>query len=288
MQITECANLASYLIYLRQHLEEVRGLLGDLLISVTNFFRDPQAFQQLETEILPRLFADLKPGDQVRLWVPGCATGEEAFSHAILLTECAETLSQPPSLQIFATDIDEEALAFARQGLYPNTIAADVSPQRLRRFFSNEGSSYRVKRELRETVLFAPQNLLRDPPFSRLNLISCRNHTDLYRPAGSGTPSGSFPFCAKTRGLPVFGLVGVSRRAVLRVQHHQQEVPDFSKGQNGSLGESAARRRSGRVGRGAPGSITTGYRSRRPRVPRYPLSPNSITACWRRLGRPAC
>ncbi len=175
MQITECEDLPSYLIHLRQHPEEVRGLLRDLLISVTNFFRDPQAFQQLESEILPRLFAELKAGDPLRVWVPGCATGEEAYSHAIILTEFAETLSQPPSLQIFATDIDEEALAHGRNGLYPNAIAADVSAQRLRRFFANEGLSYRVKRELRETVLFAPQNLLRDPPFSKLNLISCRN-----------------------------------------------------------------------------------------------------------------
>ena len=175
MQITESEDLPAYLAHLRQHPEEVRGLLRDLLISVTNFFRDPQAFQHLQSKILPSMFADLKSGDQLRVWVPGCATGEEAYSHAIILTEFAETLSQPPSLQVFATDIDEEALAYGRNGLYPNTIAADVSPQRLRRFFTNESASFRVKRELREMVLFAPQNLLRDPPFSKLNLISCRN-----------------------------------------------------------------------------------------------------------------
>jgi len=175
MQITECEDLPSYLIHLRQHPEEVRGLLRDLLIRVTNFFRDPQSFQQIQSEILPRLFAEVKTGDAVRVWVPGCATGEEAYSHAIILSEYAETLTQTPSVQIFATDIDEQALAFGRNGLYLNTIAADISPPRLRRFFTNEGSSYRVKRELREMVLFAPQNLLRDPPFSKLNLISCRN-----------------------------------------------------------------------------------------------------------------
>ncbi|MBV9484353.1 MAG: chemotaxis protein, partial [Acidobacteria bacterium] len=175
MQITECENLSEYLAHIRQHPEEVKGLLHDLLISVTNFFRDPKAFQQLESDVVPRLFAEVKTGDQIRVWVPGCATGEEAYSHAIMLTEFAETLSQPPSLQIFATDIDEQALAYGRQGLYPNTIAADVSAHRLRRFFSGDGPSYRVKRELREIVLFAPQNLLRDPPFSKLNLISCRN-----------------------------------------------------------------------------------------------------------------
>ena len=175
MQITECEDLVQYLSHLRHHPEEVGGLLRDLLISVTNFFRDENAFQQLQVEVLPRMFADVKAADQVRVWVPGCASGEEAYSLAILLSEFAETLSQPPALQIFATDIDEEALAYGRQGLYPNTIAADVAPQRLRRFFSGEGLSYRVKRELREIVLFAPQNLLRDPPFSKLNLISCRN-----------------------------------------------------------------------------------------------------------------
>jgi two-component system CheB/CheR fusion protein len=175
MQITECEALPEYLNHLRQHPEEVRGLLRDLLISVTNFFRDPQAFQQLESEVVPRLFAEMKSGDQIRVWVPGCATGEEAYTHAIILSEFADSLSQPPSLQIFGTDIDEEALAYGRQGLYPNSIGADVSPLRLRRFFTNEGSSYRVKRELREMVRFAPQNLLRDPPFSKLNLISCRN-----------------------------------------------------------------------------------------------------------------
>lgn len=175
MQITECEDLTEYLSHLRQHPEEVRGLLRDLLISVTNFFRDPEAFQELETEVVPRLFAEMKPGDQIRVWVAGCATGEEAYTHAMILSEFADNLSQPPSLQIFGTDIDEEALAYGRRGLYPNTIAADVTPQRLRRFFMNEGLSYRVKRELREMVLFAPQNVLRDPPFSKLNLISCRN-----------------------------------------------------------------------------------------------------------------
>lgn len=175
MQITECEDLAAYLMHLRQHPEEVRGLLRDLLISVTNFFRDGQAFQHLQSEIVPRLFEEMKTGDQLRVWVPGCATGEEAYSHAMILSEYADTLSHPPSVQIFATDIDEEALSHGRQGIYTTAIAADVSPQRLKRFFSNEGLSYRVKRELREMVLFAPQNLLRDPPFSKLNLISCRN-----------------------------------------------------------------------------------------------------------------
>lgn len=205
MQITESEDLAAYLVHLRQHPEEVRGLLKDLLISVTNFFRDPQAFQQLESEVLPRLFAEMKMGDQIRVWVPGCATGEEAYSHAILLSEFAETVSQPPSLQIFATDIDEEALACGREGLYPNAISADVSPHRLRRFFTNEGASYRVRRELRDMVLFAPQNLLRDPPFSKLNLVSCRNLLIYIDRGGQERLLETFHFALKPGGYLFLG-----------------------------------------------------------------------------------
>ncbi|HYY43502.1 MAG TPA: CheR family methyltransferase, partial [Pyrinomonadaceae bacterium] len=175
LQVTESEDIPAYLEYVRKHPAEVQGLLRDLLISVTNFFRDPEAFRRLEGEIVPRLFADKAMGDQLRVWVSGCATGEEAYSLAMLLAEHADTLASPPALQVFATDIDEDALAHGRSGLYPNTIAADVSQERLKRFFVMEGQYYRVKRELREMVLFAPHNILRDPPFSKLNLVSCRN-----------------------------------------------------------------------------------------------------------------
>jgi two-component system CheB/CheR fusion protein len=175
LQVTECEDVSAYLEHVRRHPEELQGLLRDLLISVTNFFRDHEAFGSLESEIVPRLFAGKGRGDHIRVWVSGCATGEEAYTLAILLAEYAERLTNPPSLQVFATDIDEEALANGRNGVYPNTIATDVSPERLNRFFVKDGRCYRVKRELREMVLFAPHNILRDPPFSKLNLISCRN-----------------------------------------------------------------------------------------------------------------
>jgi two-component system CheB/CheR fusion protein len=175
LQVTECEDVRAYLEHSRQHPEELHGLLRDLLISVTNFFRDPESFQRLESEIVPRLFAGKGRGDHIRVWVSGCATGEEAYTLAMLLSEYAETLASPPSLQVFATDIDEDALANGRNGVYPNTIATDVSPERLKRFFVKEGRYYRVKRELREMVLFAPHNILRDSPFSKLNLVSCRN-----------------------------------------------------------------------------------------------------------------
>jgi two-component system, chemotaxis family, CheB/CheR fusion protein len=124
---------------------------------------------------MPRLFEDKTDSDQVRVWVSGCATGEEAYSIAILLSEYAARLVEPPSIQVFATDLHENSLHVAREGLYPDTIVADLSEERLRGFFSKDQGGYRVRRELREVVLFAPHDLLRDSPFSRLDLISCRN-----------------------------------------------------------------------------------------------------------------
>jgi DNA-binding CsgD family transcriptional regulator len=125
--------------------------------------------------VVPRLFEGKGAGEQVRVWTTGCATGEEAYSLAMLLIEQAARLASPPSIQVFAGDIDEQALAYARAGVYPDSIAADLSSERLGRFFVREGQYYRVKRELREAVLFSPHNVLRDPPFSKLDMVSCRN-----------------------------------------------------------------------------------------------------------------
>ena len=142
---------------------------------MTNFFRDNDAYKSLEQQVVPQIFADNTLAEQVRVWVAGCATGEEAYSVAILLHEHAARLADPPKIQIFATDIDADALATARDCRYNEIIAADLSPERLRRFFVKEGQNYIVKKELRDSILFAPHNLLRDPPFSRIDLISCRN-----------------------------------------------------------------------------------------------------------------
>src|SRR3712207_931719 len=175
MQVTETEDIPEYLEYVREHPEELPALLSDLLISVTNFFRDPETFRRLENEVMPQLFAGKGADEQVRVWVTGCATGEEAYTMAILLAERAAGLSRPPAVQVFASDIDEQALARAREGVYPSSVEADVSPERLKQFFVREGQYYRVKRELREMVLFTPHNVLRDPPFSKLDLVSCRN-----------------------------------------------------------------------------------------------------------------
>jgi two-component system CheB/CheR fusion protein len=175
MQVRELADLPAYLDLLREQPEEVQMLLRDLLITVTNFFRDKEAFEVLEREVVPRLFEGKSATDTLRVWIVGCATGDEAYSIAILLQEYAAQISDPPTIQIFASDINEEAIRAARECKYDGTIVADVFPERLRHYFVKEGEYYRVKKEIRELVLFAPHNVLRDPPFSRLDLISCRN-----------------------------------------------------------------------------------------------------------------
>jgi two-component system, chemotaxis family, CheB/CheR fusion protein len=175
LQVNAVEDIGTYAALLRERPSEAQELLGDMIISVTNFFRDSEAFKALEQEVVPRLFENKEVGDQVRVWVSGCATGDEAYSLVILLLEHAERLSRPPSIQVFATDIDQDSMNGAREGLFPESISADVSPERLKRFFTRENEYYRVKKEVREAVLFAPHNILRDPPFSRLDLISCRN-----------------------------------------------------------------------------------------------------------------
>ncbi len=175
LQVNQLTALTPYRDFMREHPMEAQALLKDLLISVTNFFRDPAAFDELEREAVPLLFHEKTTGDQVRVWVAGCATGEEAYSVAMLLLEYAERLASPPVIQIFATDIDEAAIATARDGSYTETIEADVSPGRLRRFFTKEPGGYRIKKEVRERVLFAVHNLIKDPPFSKLDAITCRN-----------------------------------------------------------------------------------------------------------------
>jgi two-component system CheB/CheR fusion protein len=174
MQVNGVDNLAAYLDCLRTRPGEAGALLQDMLISVTNFFRDSECFQALEG-IVHDLFRNKSASDTVRVWVVACATGEEAYSMAMLLSEHARMLESPPSIQIFATDIDEDAIRIARDGLYPSAAEADVSQERLRRFFVREPRGYRVRRDLRELVLFAAHDVLKDSPFSRVDLATCRN-----------------------------------------------------------------------------------------------------------------
>ncbi|MDO9241992.1 MAG: CheR family methyltransferase, partial [Methylicorpusculum sp.] len=164
-----------YALYLKENPAEVHLLFKELLINVTNFFRDTEAFSVLENEILPQLCADKPDNYLFRVWVAGCATGEEAFSIAILLRERMEQSRQELKVQIYSTDLDDDAIAIARAGFYPPNIAQDVTPERLRRFFIKEEAGYRVKKEIREMIVFATQNVIKDPPFTKLDLLSCRN-----------------------------------------------------------------------------------------------------------------
>ena len=164
-----------YLRYVREHPEELDTLFQELLIGVTSFFRDPEAFTVLASTVLPALLANKRDGAPVRVWVAGCATGEEAYSLAMVLHECLEQLHKPCVVQIFATDLDAQAIDIARRGLYPEGIAADVTPERLQRYFSHEAAAYRISQELRDMVIFATHNLLTDPPFTHMDLLSCRN-----------------------------------------------------------------------------------------------------------------
>ena len=174
MQVNSLDSIPRYLEFLRQHPAEARALLHDLLIGVTHFFRDQGAFAALDANI-PQLFAGKKHTDELRIWVTACATGEEAYSIAMLLCEHAAKLNDPPNVQVFATDMDEQSIHAAREGLYPATIEADVSQERLREFFMRENGQYRVKKEIRDKVLFARHNVLSDPAFSRVDLVTCRN-----------------------------------------------------------------------------------------------------------------
>jgi two-component system, chemotaxis family, CheB/CheR fusion protein len=168
-------SITSYARLIREEPNEAVLLMRELLISVTRFFRDPDAFAVLEERIVPRLFVGKQAHDQVRVWVAGCATGEEAYSIAMLLVEHCERQEVRPTIQVFATDLDEQAIAIAREGLYSVADTADLSEERLQHFFVREPSGFRVRRELRELLLFAHHNVIRDPPFSHLDLISCRN-----------------------------------------------------------------------------------------------------------------
>ncbi|TSA12991.1 MAG: PAS domain S-box protein [Comamonadaceae bacterium] len=177
MAVQQIRKIEDYIKFLQNTPPELEALFRDLLIGVTNFFRDPEAFQVLEKQVIPKLFANKRADAVIRIWSTGCSTGEEAYSLAILLQERMEVLRQSYAIQIFATDIDNQAIAVARVGVYPASIAADVSPERLARFFVAEpgGQTYRVHKGIRDMLVFSEQDLVKDPPFSKLDLISCRN-----------------------------------------------------------------------------------------------------------------
>ncbi len=175
MQVLQLADVGAYVERLEGDGNELNHLFRDLLIGVTRFFRDPAAFEALARDVIPALVEDKIAGERIRVWVPGCGSGEEAYSIGILLLEELQKRQHPLEAQIFATDINESALTSARSGLYPAAALADVPRERIERFFVRENGLYRVAKSLRAMCMFALQSVVADPPFSRLDLISCRN-----------------------------------------------------------------------------------------------------------------
>jgi two-component system, chemotaxis family, CheB/CheR fusion protein len=178
MAVLQIDGLEDYLRYMQLTRSEAHALFRELLIGVTSFFRDAEIFDEVQKQAIPPLFVGKAAGTAIRVWVPGCSTGEEAYSIAILLRERMEEIKESFKVQIFATDIDREAIEHARAGVYPSSIVADISPERLAHFFDQEqpdGSSYRVKKTIRDMLIFSEHDLIKNPPFSKLDLISCRN-----------------------------------------------------------------------------------------------------------------
>lgn len=177
MIVNNIKRMEGYANYLQQKPEEVQALFRDILINVTNFFRNPRIFEVFQEKVVPKLFEDKSPGAEVRIWVVGCSTGEEAYSIGILIHEHMQKLKQNFKIQIFATDIENRMIERARKGVYPDSISSDVSPERLELFFTHdpEANTYTILKDIRDMIIFSEQDVIQDPPFSKLDLISCRN-----------------------------------------------------------------------------------------------------------------
>ncbi|HKQ48857.1 MAG TPA: chemotaxis protein CheB [Phycisphaerae bacterium] len=205
MSLRHIDRIKDYVDELRRDPAEVSALQKDLFINVTSFFREPESWDALQEQVIAPLVREKGRNDAIRVWVPGCATGEEAFSIGMLLIEECQRAKKACPLQIFASDVDADALDVARNSLYPESIAADVPPERLRRFFVKGEHSYRVTKELREAVIFAQQNVLSDPPFSRIDLVSCRNLMIYLEPEVQKRIRQLIHFALNDRGYLILG-----------------------------------------------------------------------------------
>jgi two-component system CheB/CheR fusion protein len=244
MMVTSHSQISGYLRYLQDHDAEHQALFKELLVGVTSFFRDAASFEALQEQVVPALFEGKGTGAAVRAWVVGCATGEEACSLAMLLHEQADAVTPAPKIKVFASDLDEDALATARQGRYPRSIEADVSEARLQRFFEQEGNHYRAKRSLRDSIIFTRHSVLRDPPFTRLDLISCRNLLIYMQPTLQEQVFQLFHYALRARGYLFLGQAETAEntdwfRATDRTHHLYQrrersdgrlEVPTLPQG----------------------------------------------------------
>jgi len=205
IQVTQKSSPDEYLEHLRETPDEIGRLFSDMLIGVTQFMRDVEVFETLATKVVPELCARTRPGENVRIWVPGCASGEEAYSLAILFLRETGRGNHDLSPQLFATDIDSKALDAARAGVYPESIAAHLTGEQLEQYFRKHAHGNRVVKRLREVCIFSKHDLIRDPPFSRLDLISCRNVLTYMTHPATATDS-SLPLCAAPRRRAATGI----------------------------------------------------------------------------------
>lgn len=198
-------DIRGYLAHLIRDEQELRQLTADLLINVTSFFRDPEVFESLAAKTLPDVIRGHEGEDPIRVWVAGCSTGQEAYTIAILFLEAMQDAKARMGLQIFASDIDTDSLAFARRGVYPKSIENELTPARLRRFFKSQPGGYRVRPELRNAIVFSTQNILEDPPFSHLDLVSCRNVLIYFAAQAQAKAFSLFHFALEPEGILLLG-----------------------------------------------------------------------------------
>jgi two-component system CheB/CheR fusion protein len=239
MAMAGITETARYIEKLNAEAAELDSLAHDLLINVTEFFRDPGAFQTLAESVIPGMIAMQHPDRPLRIWVPGCSTGEEAYSLAILFLEAIAASKRAIKLQVFASDLDPHAIAFARAGLYGRETKSQVSPERLSRFFAQDGGGYRVVRDLRDAVVFTAQDLLADPPFSRLDLISCRNVLIYLQPSAQDQILALFHFALRAGGVLFLGrseTVGEFKDRFEPISKKQRIFRHLSAGRPGEAG----------------------------------------------------
>jgi two-component system CheB/CheR fusion protein len=254
MGLAHLEDVSAYLSLLRERPHELHMLVRDLLINVTSFFRDPDAWENVAGKVIAPLVESTPQTEPLRIWVPACATGEEAYSIGMLVLEALHARGLSREVKIFATDAEQEVIAFARAGLYPASIVADVSKERLEAFFDREGDNFRVKRSLREMMTFAPQNLLRDPPFSHMDFISCRNLLIYLEPKVQRRVAALLHFALREGGYlclstaetmndvsDLFEAVSNKWRIYRRIGATRHDLVDFSSSASRSSGSAPAR-----------------------------------------------
>ncbi|HRD65574.1 MAG TPA: chemotaxis protein CheB [Candidatus Competibacter sp.] len=240
MGIAQSITVEEYVRYFQQSPQEVKALYKDLLISVTKFFRDPEAFEILRKKVIPEMFASANPDQPIRIWVAGCATGEEAYSVAMLCADHLENSKKTFDVKIFATDLDKEALDYAGRGIYPESIVVDLPDEKLRRYFLKEGNSYHIQRHIRQMVVFAAHNILSDPPFAKISLVTCRNLLIYLQPVLQQRVLTAFSFALYPQGYLFLGssetigdLTGYFETVSLRhkiFRHRGENRPALSEG----------------------------------------------------------